>query len=250
MTTPQNPVQVIARAAAILRALQGHPEGLSLSQIAERVGLARSTVQRLVVALGTEGLVAAASPKGRVRLGPGLVSLAGAASVDLARVCHPFLTRLSRELHETVDLALLEHDCVLFVDQVAAPRRLRAVSAVGASFPAHCTANGKALLAALPTEQVVRLLPKTLERLTPSTIVDRDELLVELERIREAGVSFDREEHTHGICAVGAVVVDPDGRLAAVTVPLPAQRFYGHEERLAEPLKRTCVEITAALDSS
>lgn len=250
MKTPPNPVQVIARAAAILRALQGHPEGLSLSQIAERVGLPRSTVHRLVVALGTEGFVAAASPNGRVRLGPGLVSLAGDAGVDLARICHPFLTRLSRELHETVDLALLEHDRVLFVDQVAAPRRLRAVSAVGTSFPVHCTANGKALLAALTREQVEQLLPKELERLTPSTITDRDELLAELERIREAGVAFDREEHTPGICAVGAVVVDPGGRLAAVTVPLPAQRFYGHEERFAEPLRRTCAEITVALGAS
>ncbi len=145
MSSPEtkSSVQVIERAARILRALADHPEdGLSLSAIAARVGLARSTVHRLVSALETEAFVVAASPNGRVKLGPGLASLAVSAAPDLAREVHPFLARLSREIHETVDLGVLQHDHVLFVDQVAAPRRLRAVSAVGAAFPAHCPANG------------------------------------------------------------------------------------------------------------
>ncbi len=240
---------MIERAARILRGLKEHPDGLSLSEIAERVGLARSTVHRIVSALASEDFVVAASPRGRVRLGHGLTSLAIAAGGDLAREVHPFLVRLSRELHETVDLALLEHDHVLFIDQVAAPRRLRAVSAVGAAFPAHCTANGKALLAALATERVVRLLPARLERLTPATITDWDELLEELERIRQEGVAYDREEHTVGICAVGTVIRDGAGRPAAVTVPLPAQRFYGKEQALADALRYTCAEIEQALDA-
>ena len=240
-------MQVIERAARILHALKGHPDGLSLSQIAEQAGLARSTVHRLVTALEAERFVVAASPNGRVRLGPALASLAVSAGPDLAQEIHPFLTRLSRDLNETVDLAVLEHDHVLFIDQVAARRRLRAVSAVGASFPVHCTANGKALLSALPTDQVVQLLPARLERLTPTTITGRGQLLDELERIRVEGVAFDREEHTPGICAVGAVVRDASGRLAAVTVPLPAQRFYGNEEALVGPIRRTCKEIERVL---
>jgi len=241
---------VIERAARILRALEGNADGLSLSQIAERVGLARSTVHRLVTALEAERFVAAASPNGRVRLGPGLATLAGAARGDVRDEIHPFLTRLSREIHETVDLAVLEHDHVRFIDQVAAPRRLRAVSAVGAVFPAHCTANGKALLSMLPRDQVLHLLPPQLERHTESTITDRDELLAELDRVRAEGVAYDREEHTIGICAVGAVVVDPGGTRVAVTIPLPSQRFYGNERKLAEALVATCDEITRALGSA
>lgn len=223
---------------------------MSLSQIAERVGLARSTVHRLVTALEAERFVASASPNGRVRLGPGLARLAGAASSDVRGVIHPSLERLSRELNETVDLAVLEHDHVRFIDQVAAPRRLRAVSAVGAVFPAHCTANGKALLAAAPGAEVLRWLPARLERQTPNTITDREELLAELDRVRAEGVGYDREEHTIGICAVGAVVRDPAGALAAVTVPLPSQRFYGKEEKLAAALLRVCAEIGQALGSA
>src|SRR5712664_2194545 len=69
-------VQVIARAAAILRALEEQPAGLSLGQIAQRVELARSTVQRIVAALAAEKLLIAASPTGRVRLGPTILRLA------------------------------------------------------------------------------------------------------------------------------------------------------------------------------
>jgi len=168
--TERNGVQVIQRAVAILLSLRGEHDGLSLAQIAVRVDLARSTVHRLVAALEQEHFVVAASPKGRFRLGPALASLAMSASRDLALVIHPFLADLSRELNETVDLAVLEHDHVLFIDQVAAARRLRAVSSTGSVFPAYCTANGKALLACLNEEELRHLLPERLEPMTPNTI--------------------------------------------------------------------------------
>jgi DNA-binding IclR family transcriptional regulator len=250
MSSPESrsSVQVIERAARILRALADHPDdGLSLAQIAERVDLARSTVHRLVTALEAERFVVAASPNGRVKLGPGLASLAVSAAPDLAREIHPFIARLSQEVNETVDLGVLQHDHVLFVDQVAAPRRLRAVSAVGTVFPAHAPANGKALLATLGDDQLLRLLPARLEELTPNTITDRGALLDELARVRREGIAYDREEHTVGICGVGAVVRDGAGRVASISVPLPAQRFYGNEARLSAVLLRTCEEITETL---
>ena len=253
MSSPESrsSVQVIERAARILRALADHPEeGLSLSEIAARVGLARSTVHRLVTALESEAFVVAVSPNGRVKLGPGLASLAVSAAPDLAREIHPFLARLSRELDETVDLGVLQHDHVLFIDQVAAPRRLRAVSAVGAVFPAHCPATGKALLSTLSNAQLERLLPERLQALTPRTITDRHELLAELDAVRITEIAYDREEHTIGICGLGCVVRDESGRVAAVSVPLPAQRFYGSEEHLASVLLRTCAEITDTLTRS
>ena len=78
----QSQVQVIARAAAILRALEDEAAGLSLGQIAQRVNLARSTVQRIVAALEAEKFLIAASPNGRVRLGPTILRLAASARTD------------------------------------------------------------------------------------------------------------------------------------------------------------------------
>jgi len=154
----QSQVQVIARAAAILRALEQQATGLSLGQIAQRVGLARSTVQRIVAALEAEKFLIAASPNGRVRLGPTILRLATSARTDFVAVARPFLVELSHELRETVDLAAIKKDHLVFIDQVPGSQRLRAVSAVGESFPLHCTANGKAYLAELDDAAIARLI--------------------------------------------------------------------------------------------
>lgn len=236
-------VQVIARAAEILRSLKGHPEGLSLSQISKEVGLARSTVHRIVNALATEDFVTTASPNGRIRLGIGLAPLAAWVNSELRDQLRPYLQRLSSEVNETVDLAVLDRNQVFFIDQVAVPHRLQAVSGIGVTFPVYCTANGKALLAELPIEQVERTLPEHLTAYTPSTITTREQLFEELKRIRSEGVAFDREEHTLGICAVGKTVRDLMGNPVAITIPVPSTRFYSNEQKLSSALVQICEEI-------
>lgn len=236
-------VQVISRAAKILRTLRDHPKGLSLSQIAKEVGLARSTVQRIVQTLEHENFVAQASAYGGIRLGPEIAMLAAAVHSDLREEIRPFLIQLSNEVNETVDLSVLDNGKVLFVDQIIASHPLQATSQPGASFPLHCTANGKAILASLPKPEVEKLLPNQLTKYTDKTMTNRDELLKELAVVRKEGVAFTKEEHIHGICAVGAVVFDSMKNLSAVSIPLPATRFYGNEERLATALLETCQKI-------
>src|ERR1700726_3079971 len=232
-------VQVIARAAAILRALEEQPAGLSLGQIAQRVALARSTVQRIVAALAAEKFLIAASPNGRVRLGPTILRLAASARTDFVAVARPFLVQLSSELKETADLAVVKHDHLVFVDQVIGSQRLRTVSAVGETFPLYCTANGKAYLAELDDDAVMRLIGKTFERRTPKTLTRLADLIMDLQQVRQTGVAFDREEHTLGICAAGVALRDLLGNYVAISVPVPAQRFYDHQGFIAERLLAT-----------
>jgi DNA-binding IclR family transcriptional regulator len=239
-------VQVIARAAETLRRLAAEPDGLTLIELAGRVGLPRSTTHRIVRALSQEGFVRAA-PSGKLRIGPALIGIAMSSRRDLRHEAGPFLERLSHELHETVDLAVLDGGEVLFIDQYASRRSLRVVSEIGARFPAYCTANGKALLAALPEAEMERLLPRHLKRITEHTITDRDVLLAELERARTAGIAYDREEYTIGVSAVGTVVRDAIGTVAAITVVMPAARFRGEEERVTAALLRTRDEIQSVL---
>ncbi len=235
----QSQVQVIARAAAILRALEQQATGLSLGQIAQRVGLARSTVQRIVAALEAEKFLIAASPNGRVRLGPTILRLATSARTDFVAVARPFLVELSHELRETVDLAAIKKDHLVFIDQVPGSQRLRAVSAVGETFPLHCTANGKAYLAGLEDAAIVRLIGTSYERRTQRTITRIDDLLRDLKSVRKNGIAIDREEHTRGICAAGVVTRDPLGNAVAISVPVPAQRFYEHQRHIAARLRAT-----------
>jgi DNA-binding IclR family transcriptional regulator len=169
--------------------------------------------------------------------------LAAAASGRLRRELRPYLEQLHQDVNETVDLAVLSEDKVFFIDQIPAPHRLQAVSSVGGTFPVHCTANGKALLAELPTEDIVRLLPEQLAVLTAHTIPTRAQLLDEVARIRIEGVAFDREEHTLGICAIGVALTVPLSGSIALSIPVPSIRFAGNEERLAAALRATAKRI-------
>lgn len=242
--TARHGVQAIARAAAILRALEGCPAGLGISELASATELPKSTVHRLVTALGEEQLVSQ-DDNGRVRLGNAIARLGAASREAFGERLRPVLVDLRRRLDETVDLAVLDGPAVRFIDQVPAPRRLRAMSSVGELFPLHCTANGKALLATMSTEQIESLLPARLERFTPRTIASRAKLLDELAQVAETGVAFDREEHTEGICAVGAAVGDRNGALAAISVPVPAPRFYGRERELTAAVRAAAASAEA-----
>jgi DNA-binding IclR family transcriptional regulator len=232
-------VQVIARAAAIMRALEDTTTGLSLAEIAMKVGLARSTVQRIVSALETEKLVVAASPAGRVRLGPTILRLAGSVRTDFVALARPFLVELSKELHETVDLASIKGDHLVFIDQVIGSQRLRTVSAVGESFPLYCTANGKAYLATLDDEAIEALIGKSYKARTPHTITKLAQLLEDIHAVRRNGYALDLQEHALGICAVGVAMRDMLGNYVAISVPVPAQRFEQERAHICERLLAT-----------
>lgn len=236
-------IQVIARAADILRTLAKHPEGMSLAQIAGEVALARSTVQRIVNALQTERFVVPIWPNGRVRLGPGLAALTMTIHGDLRVEIRPFIERLSQSVNETVDLAILDENQVLFVDQVSVPQRLQAASAEGSRFPLHCTANGKAILSLLSDEEILQMSPDNFPQYTMSTITSMEQLMSEINLIRQRGYAYDCEEHTLGICAVGSAFRTIFGELAAITIPVPATRFFGEQEKLTSALLETCQMI-------
>ena len=239
-------IQVIARAAAIMRVLSSADGGMTLSTLATATGLPRSTTHRIVRALAAENLVAWQPEVGVAELGLGLVSMTLSRRRSLRDAVRPHLEALSRRVDETVDLVVLRGDKAAFVDQVMA-HQLLVVSAMGATLPVHCTACGKALLAALPPDEVERLLPDKLPRFTAGTITDRERLLAELDAVRAGRIAYDRDEHVVGVSAVGAVIHDAWGEVASVTIPVPSQRFAGHEAELGAALLETCEELDRAL---
>jgi DNA-binding IclR family transcriptional regulator len=237
-------VQVINRAVSILRAVRDSG-GLNLSQLSREVGLARSTVFRIVATLESEGLLATGAPGEHIQLGTELVSFGAAVHMDMRHELRPYLEELSLKVDETVDLSILNKEHLLFLDQVARPQRLRAVSGVGISFPLYCTAPGKALLSTLPLEEVTRIVPEQIQAFTAMTLTTRENLLKELNSIRAIGVAYDKEEHTLGICAVSLVVRGPLNTKAALSIPVPSVRFYGNEVKLVSAL----LETRDAIDS-
>jgi DNA-binding IclR family transcriptional regulator len=229
-------VQVIARAASVLRALEGKPEGLSLAQIAKEVGLARSTVQRIVAALANEDFVAEARPGHGVRIGPGLARIGASLSSNFTEILHPHLVALRNEVAETVDLSILSGGSAVFIDQIPSQQRLVALSGIGERFPLHCTANGKAILACFAKEDATRLIDKSVGEHSRHPLGDRAKLLREVETARRKRFAHDLGEHDAGISAVGVAVVDPFGRPIAVSIPAPTHRFNQHRDQLTEAL--------------
>jgi DNA-binding IclR family transcriptional regulator len=238
-------VQVIARAAQILRALGEEPDGLTPMVVGERLGLARSTVHRILTALEQEELVA--SERGRYVIGPAIDHLAHSAQARFVAAVAPYLALLSSEVGETVQLCIRDDENVLVVAQVPSGQELRVVGTIGALRPLHATASGKALLAELSNEAIERLLPAELTTYTELTITDRSTLVADLAEVRASGVATTREELSIGVCSLGAVVHHTSVGSAAIALPIPSGRFYGREEELRGRLRASIRSIEVAL---
>ncbi len=226
-------IQVISRAAAVLRALEGQNKGMSLGAIAKAIDLPRSTVQRLVAALEVEGLVEAAP--GGMRLGPAILRLASRVNGDLVSLARPHLQSLAEACDETVCLIQAKGTTLGIVHALVSSQELRVAPMPEQFLQMHATSAGKALLADLPEETIDGLLPDPLPQLTARTINSRAALHRELAQVRLHGFSYDREEHVQGVCAIGTAL-HVGGVTYALCILAPAFRFESTLERLRQGL--------------
>ncbi|MGI9523508.1 MAG: IclR family transcriptional regulator [Hyphomicrobiaceae bacterium] len=240
-------VQVIARAAAILRVLKEDRSGLSLAKISERVSLPRSTVQRIVGALANERLVMNEPDGGGLRLGPEIGLLADAARNDIAERCRSILTELAQETGETADLAVLRGTGLLFLDQVPGRHRLRTVSFIGEVFPLTTTANGRACLALMAVARAKKLIENEWKRTGRQGSIDN--ILTLLEGVREDGLAYDLDEHSEGVSAIGFAFLDWNGDHVAISVPVPSTRFKDTRARIEVALRKAKGKIEKMMSS-
>ncbi len=237
-------IQVIARAAAILRALGR--EGVSLGTLARQTGLPRSTVQRIVDALATEHFVEAGDAG--VRLGWGIGRLAQIAHSDVVVRVRPYLESLFHLSNETVDIAFRRGKEVAFLDRIISEQELRVVPITNKPRPLYAMANGKALLSTMTDKEVGMLLGESFERLTPATAGDLPSLLATLAVVRNGGFAYDREEHAVGVCAIGMPICVQGLQPHAISIAVPAQRFDAQLPALRAALRDARTGIEAALN--
>jgi DNA-binding IclR family transcriptional regulator len=238
-------MQLISRAAAVLRALESQSGHASLGQIAKTCGLPRPTVQRIVDALAAEQFVTI-DPQRGVRLGPELTRIARAAYVDLAAIVQPHIDDLAHEVGETAAVTVLRDRAAVYIAQAVPNRTIVLASRVGAAIPLHSTANGKVLLAGL-TEGLVRsLVGGELQRATRNTIVSLKALLSELADVDQQGFAIDNEEQTEGVCAVAVPFRDMAGTTCSLSIVVPSPRFKANLARFRTALVRCRANIEAA----
>ncbi len=224
----------------------------TLAELSAAVALPKPTAHRLARLLEGAGLVSKDALTRRYVVGPDLVAL-GLQAVRNSpghRNRRLLLERLSDKLSETVNLAVLAGDEVLYLDRVESAWPLRMDFKPGSRVPVHCTANGKLLLAYAPPAVRGRLL-RTL-RLTPvtaRTITSRPRLEAQLREIRRRGYSEDDEEFLAGVCCLAVPVPGRDGRvIAGLAVSAPSARFTlerarGHLDDLRAAAAALGVEI-------
>lgn len=240
-------MQLISRAAAVLRALEGQSAGLSLGRIARETGLPRPTVQRIVDALRHEDLLADDPVHGGVRLGAAIARMAASIRTDLVAFARPGLERLARTVRETVGLSVLRDGRAVLLALINAPERnIALTSQVGATWPLHSTADGKALLSTLPAAARQEMLRPPLARFTPRTPTDLPALLAEIEEVARSAVALDIEGTTEGIAAVATGLTDALGGRYAISIIVPAARFAAELETLRAALLACRDEVRAA----
>jgi DNA-binding IclR family transcriptional regulator len=245
-------VQVVDRVFEILDLLAKSKIELGSTDLAERLGLHKSTVHRLLAALERHRFVEKNRETAKYNLGWRLFELgtAAASRVGLYGMARPYLAALSTKTCETAHLGIMSQGEVISIVSVEADRSLRLPATVGRRSPLYCTSQGKAILAfsdAAVTEETLRTLH--LKALTPQTITKTAGLLDELARIRKAGYAIDNEELEEGLRCIGAPVFDHTGSaVAAVSIAGPAHRVGGGRlPRLIQAVVLTSRQLSAAL---
>ena len=216
------------KALAVLEALVQAGRPVTLTELMQATGQPKPTLHR-TLALFEEGGFVRREPAGRAyAVGNRLASLGLAILThdSVATLRHAILRQLVADIGETCNLAMLRRGEVVYLDRVEAEWALRLHLPVGSTIPAHCSASGKLLIAALPAEQRAALVAAMpLQRFTPHTITDRALLEKEFDRILAAGYAVDDEEYVTGVACV-AVPVRVNGEpVAAVAVHAATARL-------------------------
>lgn len=218
----------VSHALYLLRVLVEH-DAVRVADAADMLGVARSTAHRLLSSLCQHGFARQDKPNGPYHPGPQLIDLQRTAPerLDFRLAARPALEHLQVRTRETVSLALLEGSTTRFVDDLEGSHAVRVGSRTGVTFPAHCTAAGKAMLATLSPAELNRRYPHhQLSSCTSASVNTREQLDRELDQVRRNGYALNLAEAEDGICAVAAatptlVNLPP----AAIAIVVPAQRM-------------------------
>jgi len=235
-------IQSLARGLKILDLLGQNPDGASITELAEILGVDKGSASRLVSTLARYGYAEKDETTRRYHPGPQVVSLSRSVltRLPLREAAKPFLRHLMERTGECAHLAVPAQGKVLYIDQAESPATLRVNAEVGTMNPLHCTALGKALLAfgniAMPTELV---------RFTTNTIRSKRTLAQHLEQVRQFGYAVDDEEFDPGVRCIAVPVFDFRGKLVgSIGISGPSSRVT--PEKLPN-LAATVVEIGKAL---
>ncbi|MBX6342577.1 MAG: IclR family transcriptional regulator [Thermomicrobiaceae bacterium] len=244
-------LQTVQKAVEVLRLFTPeHPEW-GVTEVALKLELPKSGAHALLCTLAGQGLLERTANR-RYRLGWRLFELSQTLLENsrLLRVARPIMERLATGWGATTHLAVLIDGRVLYVEKIQGdPSFEILLSGVGKRLPAHCSGVGKVLLAYRPWDEMARIVRENgLRRFTPNTITDVEQLRAELELIRQRGYAYDLEEVMVGLCCVAVPIHDESEQvIAAMSLSVPAHRFYPDQHRLTTAIVDTARRVSEEL---
>lgn len=232
MPQAKYPVKSLAKAFTLVDTLGKFENGTSIAILSKELRMGKSTVHRLLATLREFDLVWFDASTSNYALGSRILRWSDLLVRQNLLIRHgsPVLRDLVQATHETASLAVLQGLDVVFIARFESTQRLRMSEAVGSRCPAHCTALGKAILAALSEEEFRGAFGTvdSLKPMTPNSITSKERLWDHLQKVRQDGVAFDFEENVIGGVCIGTGVRNHTGKvIAGLSISLPTQRLRG-----------------------
>jgi len=222
-------IKSLQRAINILDLFSEQTAELGITEIAEALGLHKSTAAGLVYTLEHNSYLHQDPETRKYSLGFKLVERASTLldQIDVRQVALPHLRELRAWCGESVNLAVRDGGQIVYVERLTTTQSLGMRAKVGYRAPMHCTALGKAIFSGMPSREVEEFVAQSgLPAATPSSITDRAQFFQEVDRVREQGFAVDNEENEIGVRCVAAPIFDHSGRpVAAVSISSPVLRF-------------------------
>lgn len=251
METRGRRVYSVEKAIRLLDCFWQERRPLSLRELEQRTGWAKSTIHGLLASMLDSAVVEQNSSDGKYRLGYHLFELGSAVSRswDLPRCCAPYLQELVDRFGESAYLARLSGNELLLALCEEPHGGFRIVSEEGTRLPLHCSCQGKAILAQKSFSEAKRLLQrKALTCYTPNTITREEILLQQLEDIRSQGVAYEIEEYKLGLKSVAAPIIDRSGQcdhaIAIICMATVEQESF---DAMAQAVKEAAKAISQQL---
>lgn len=236
---------MLEKSLRILQAFRSGDQHLRLGELADRTGMAKSTVHRLAQVLVDNRLLA--STDSGYELGIALFELSSLVPVkqQLRVAALPFLQDLFMATHETVHLGIREGMDVVYVEKIYGHSDLGLPSRVGGRLPLNCTGIGKALLAFSDEQVRADFFSRPLRRITDKSVIDPSRLTRELAEARATGLAFEREEATSGRECVAAPVIVHGEVVAAMSISVPVSAY--RMPQLAAAIKTAALSLARHL---
>lgn len=216
---------------------------MRLQDISEELGMNKSTAHRFVSSLVNFNFIERNDDTKKYKLGLRFLNIASTVveKLDIKEISKESAEELNEITKETIHIAMLLGNEVIYIDKKECPYPIRMYSSVGKSVPLYCTGIGKAILAFQPPKILDKLLDSIkFQKHTKNTILTKNRLAKELEETRERGYSIDDEEHEENTICIGAPIRDYSGKviasisISAITYRMQLKELLSYKDLLLE----------------